>query len=194
MSGYRKDLGFALARVFASPRYLALAVALGLVALVLAVWFPNLGLIADVLAGSQAPLGARLGIALSLLGGIVTNFSALAAAYTLAIAALFGTSAAMIAYLLRQGRPASAGRNLVVGSGGVASGAIGIGCAACGSLVLGAAAPFAGALAALPLAGGEFGIAGVVLLAASLALVARSIARAAACPLQGPGVRAPGLQ
>ncbi len=42
--------------------------------------------------------------------------------------------------------------------------ALGIGCGVCGSLVLGAAAPFTGALAALPLAGGEFGIASVVLL------------------------------
>ncbi|TAK88051.1 MAG: hypothetical protein EPO20_01045 [Betaproteobacteria bacterium] len=183
MSSYLKDLGSALARVFAFPSYLALAGLMALGAFLLAVWFPNLGLIAEVFAGSQAPLTAKLGIAVSLLGGIGTNFSPLAAAYTLAIAVLFGTSTAMIVYLLKQRRPASAGRNAVIGSGGVASGALGIGCAACGSVILGAATPFAGALAALPLAGGEFGIASVVLLSASLLLVGRSIARAAACPL-----------
>lgn len=183
MSGYLDDLAFALTRVFAFPRYLALAGVVALGAFLVAVWFPNLGLIAEVFAGSQAPLAAKLGIAVSLLGGIGTNFSPLAAAYTLAIAVLFGASAAMIVYLLKQRRLASAGRNAVIGSGGIASGALGIGCGACGSLVLGAATPFAGALAALPLAGGEFGIASVVLLSASLLLVGRSIAWAAACPL-----------
>lgn len=187
MSGYLKDLRFALARVFAFPAYLALAAAAALAAFLLAVWFPNLGLIAEVFRGSEVPLGAKLGIAISLLGGIATNFSLLSAGYTVAIAVLLGASTAMIVYLLQQGRLASAGRNIAVGSGGAASGALGIGCAACGSLVLGAAAPFAGALAALPLAGAEFGIASVVLLSASLLLVGRSIARASTCSLAPPG-------
>lgn len=187
MSGYLKDLRFALARVFAFPAYLALAAAAAVAAFLLAVWFPNLGLIAEVFRGSEVPLGAKLGIAISLLGGIATNFSLLSAGYTVAIAVLLGASTAMIVYLLQQGRLASAGRNIAVGSGGAASGALGIGCAACGSLVLGAAAPFAGALAALPLAGAEFGIASVVLLSASLLLVGRSIARASACSLAPPG-------
>ena len=187
MSGYLKDLRFALARVFAFPAYLAFAGVVALGAFLLAVWFPNLGLIAEVFRGSQAPLGAKLGIAVSLLGGIATNFSLLSAGYTVAIAVLLGASTAMIVYLLQQRRLASAGRNIAVGSGGAASGALGIGCAACGSLVLGAAAPFAGALAALPLAGGEFGIASVVLLSASLLLVGRSIARASACSLAPSG-------
>lgn len=187
MSGYLEDLRFALARVFAFPAYLALAVVAAAAAFLLAVWFPNLGLIAEVFRGSQAPLAAKLAIAVSLLGGIATNFSLLSAGYTVAIAVLFGASAAMIVYLLKQRRLPSAGRNIAVGSGGVASGALGIGCAACGSLVLGAAAPLAGALAALPLAGAEFGIAAVGLLFASLLLVGRSIAQAAACPLASPG-------
>ena len=187
MSGYLKDLRFALARVFAFPAYLALAAAAAVAAFLLAVWFPNLGLIAELFRGSEVPLGAKLGIAISLLGGIATNFSLLSAGYTVAIAVLLGASTTMIVYLLQQGRLASAGRNIAVGSGGAASGALGIGCAACGSLVLGAAAPFAGALAALPLAGAEFGIASVVLLSASLLLVGRSIARASACSLAPPG-------
>jgi len=187
VSGCLKDLRFALARVFAFPAYLALAVVAALAAFLLAVWFPNLGLIAEVFRSSDAPLAAKLAIAASLLGGIATNFSLLSAGYTVAIAVLFGASAAMIVYLLKQRRLASAGRNMVVGSGGVASGVLGIGCAACGSLVLGAVAPFAGALAALPLAGAEFGIAAVGLLFASLLLVGRSIAQAAACPLAPPG-------
>lgn len=176
----------ALGRVFRRPSYVALAAALAVLAFLLAVWFPNLGLLAELFSGSSAPLAAKLGIALSLLAGIGTNFSLLSAGYTVAIAVLFGITAAMIAYLLNQRRVAAAGRNIAVGSGGVASGVLGIGCAACGSLILGTALPSlgaAGALAALPLAGGEFGLLSVALLFVSLLLVSRGIAQPDACPV-----------
>jgi hypothetical protein len=186
MRRFLADLRAALGEVFAHRAYAALAGVLAIVAFVLAVWFPNLGLIGEIFSGSDAPLGARLGIAFSLIGGIVTNFSPLSAAYTVAIAVLFGIAAAMIAYLLKRKRRAAAGGNIAIGSGGVASGAIGIGCAACGSLLLGGALPFAGAaaaLGALPLGGAEFGILGVALLVVSLLLISRAIARPAGCAL-----------
>lgn len=174
----------ALGRVFVRPAYLLLAGALAAAAFLLAVWFPNLGLIGEILWGSSAPLAAKLGIVLSLLGGIVTNFTPLAAAYTVVIAGLFGVTTAMIAYLLRQRRIAAAGQSIALGTGAAASGALGIGCAACGSLVLGTVFPSlvaAGALAALPLNGEEFGMLSVVLLSVSLLLVSRNIAESAAC-------------
>lgn len=176
----------ALGQVFAYNPYRALAGVLAIVAFVLAVWFPNLGLIGEVFSGSNAPLDAKLAIAFSLLGGIATNFSLLTAAYTITIALLFGVCTAMIAYLIKQKRMAAAGRNIAIGSGGMASGVLGIGCAACGSLLLAGPLPFAGAaaaLGALPLAGAEFGILSVALLFVSLLLVSRAIARPAACAL-----------
>ena len=185
MRRHLATLRAALRQVFAHPSYAALAGVLAIAAFLLAVWFPNLGLLAEVFAGSNAPLAAKLGIALSLLGGIATNFSLLSAGYTVTIAILFGMSGAMIVYLLKQKRVAAAGRNIAIGSGGVASGVLGVGCAACGSLILGAAFPSlaaAGALAALPLDGAEFGILSVALLAVSLFLVSKSIAEPAACP------------
>lgn len=180
------NLRVAFWEVFARPSYIALAGVLAILTFLLAVWFPNLGLIVEVFSGSNAPLAARLGIALSLLGGIGTNFSLLSAGYTVAIAVLFGITAAMIAYLLKKRRVAGAGQNIALGSGGMASGILGIGCAACGSLILGAALPSAGAaaaLAALPLNGEEFGILSVVLLFVSLLLVSKNIAESIACPL-----------
>jgi len=178
----------ALRRVFADLRYVALALLVTGAAFLMAVWLPNLGLLAEVFGASGIPLDAKLGVAFSLLGGIATNFSPLAAAYTVAIAGLFGTITAMTVYLLRRTRRA-AGRNVAVGFGGVASGVLGVGCAACGSLVLGAVLPFASAtaaLAVLPLEGAEFGILSVALLSASLLFVSRNIASPAACPLAPP--------
>ncbi|MBI2297321.1 MAG: hypothetical protein HYU76_15105 [Betaproteobacteria bacterium] len=186
MKRHLANLRAAFGQVFAYPSYLALAGVLATGAFLLAVWFPNLGLIVEVFSGSNAPLAAKLGIALSLLGGIGTNFSLLSAGYTVAIAVLFGVTAAMIAYLLKQRQVAAAGQNIAIGSGGVASGVVGIGCAACGSLILGSVLPSlgaAGALAALPLNGEEFGILSVALLFVSLLLVSKNIAEPAACPL-----------
>src|SRR5574338_1460920 len=167
MARHLRNLRAASAQVFASPWYIALAGGVAVLAFFLAVWFPNVGLIAEVFWASSAPLTAKLGIVLSLLGGIFTNFSLLSAGYTIAIAVLFGITTAMITYLLRHRRLAVAGQNIAIGSGAMASGVLGIGCAACGSLILGAALPSfgaAGALAALPLKGEEFGMLSVGLL------------------------------
>ena len=190
MRRHLKNLRAALGQVFVYPSYIALGSTLALVAFLSAVWLPNLGLIRDVFYGSSAPLTAKLGIVLSLLGGIATNFSLLTAGYTVAIAVLFGITAAMIVYLLKQKRIAAAGQNIALGSGALASGVLGIGCAACGSLILGGAVPFlgaAGALAVLPLNGEEFGLLSVALLFVSLLLISKTIAEPAACPLARDG-------
>lgn len=186
MKRHLNNLQVAFRQVFACSSYIALASVLALAAFLLAVWFPNLGLLAEVFGRPDAPLTAKLNVALSLLGGIGTNFSLLSAGYTIAIAVLFGVTTAMIAYILKQRRVAAAGQNIAIGSGGVASGVLGIGCAACGSLILGAGLPFigtAGALAVLPLNGGEFGILSVALLLTSLLLISKKIAEPIACPL-----------
>lgn len=186
MTRYLKNMGVAFGQVFAYPSYIALAGVLAVLAILLAVWFPNFGLIGEVFLDSNVPLAAKLGFALSLLGGIVTNFSLFSAGYTIVIAVLFGLTAAMIAYLVKQRRLAAAGQNIAIGSGAMASGVLGIGCAACGSLIAGVILPSlgaAGALAALPLNGEEFGILSVALLFVSLLLISKDIAEPNICPL-----------
>ena len=73
---------------------------------------------------------------------------------------------------------------MAAGFGGIASGALGIGCAACGSFILTATLSSVGAasaLAILPLRGGEFGILSVILLATSLVVVSNKIAEPLMC-------------
>ena len=186
MVRHLSNLRVAFGQVFAHPSYIGLAVVLAIVVFLLAVWFPNFRLIGEVFLDPNTPLAAALGIALSLLGGISTNFSLLSAGYTIAIAVHFGLVIAMVAYLAQQRRIAAARRSIAIGSGAMASGVLGIGCAACGSLILGVLLPSlgaAGALAALPLQGEEFGILSVALLFVSLLLVSKNIAESTACPL-----------
>lgn len=178
------NLRLAFSEVFASTSYIALASALAVTAFLFAVWLPNLGLITDIFTTSSAPLAAKLKIALSLLGGIRTNFSVLSAGYTIAIAALFGVNIAMVVYFLKRKRNLLAKQEMAAGIGGVASGALGIGCAACGSFILTTALSSFGAasaLAILPLRGGEFGILSVALLLVSLFLISGKIAAPLIC-------------
>jgi len=174
----------AFMEVFAHTSYIALASVLAVFAFVFAVWFPNLGLIRDIFTISSAPLAAKLKITFSLLGGIGTNFSTLSASYTIAIAILFGINIAMIVYLLRKKRTQLASNTLATGLGGIGSGALGIGCATCGSFLLMTILSSLGAasvLSLLPLAGGEFGILSVILLVLSLALISRKITEPLMC-------------
>jgi hypothetical protein len=184
MRSYLGDLRTAFAHVFAHAGYIALASTVALATFLFAVWFPNFALMGDVFRTPGVALIAKLQIALSLLGGIVTNFNPLSAGYTIAIAVLFGINAAMIVYLLKQNRAMAAGQNFAIGSGGLASGTLGIGCAACGSLVLSTVLSSfgaAGALALLPLQGEEFGILGAALLLVSVSLMSKRIAAPISC-------------
>lgn len=184
MRNYLNNLARAFGEVFENTPYIALASALAIAAFLFAVWLPNLGLLTDIFTTSSAPLAAKLKIAVSLLGGIRTNFSILSAGYTIAIAVLFGVNIAMVVYFLKRKRNLLAKQEMAAGVGGIASGALGIGCAACGSFILTTALSSfgaAGALAILPLRGGEFGILSVALLLVSLLLISRKIAEPLVC-------------
>lgn len=178
------NLRMAFSEVFSNTSYIALASTLAVIAFLFAVWLPNFGLIGEVFSTSSAPLASKLKVAMSLLGGIGTNFSFLSAGYTIAIALLFGVNIAMVAYFLMRTRAHLARQDVAVGFGGVASGALGIGCAACGSFILSTALSSFGAasaLAILPLRGGEFGILSVALLLFSLLLISRKIVAPLIC-------------
>jgi len=165
-------------KVFSVPSYPITAVALAVAAFLFAVWLPNIGLITDVFIHSSAPLGDKLRLAATLLGGIRTNFSFLSATYTILIALLFGINIAMIAYYLKQRMRTSERGGFFAGIGGTASGVLGVGCAACGSFILTMTFSFIGAsgdLALLPLKGGEFGILSVILLGTSFYLISHKI-------------------
>lgn len=73
-----------------------------------------------------------------------------------------------------------------MGAGGLASGLLGTGCAACGSLLLNPFLAFIGAggiVAALPFGGQEFAAAGMALLGLSLLLACRNVHRLTGCAL-----------
>lgn len=176
----------ALQKVFRKPLYTLLALIVSAVVFAFAVWFPNISLIVEVMGHPGISFSQKLDLPISLLGSIATNFTLLSASYTIAIALLFGVNLAMTIYFLR--RKISEVRQSGVATGfiGLASGVLGMGCAACGSLLLTSGLSLIGAsgiLAFLPLAGGEFGILGVILLVVSIYLIAKQIKNPAICKI-----------
>lgn len=174
----------AFTKVFRNMRYTMFAIAVALTVLFLAIWFPNLRLIAAVVFSPGTSVAEKVALPISLLGSIWTNFTPTAATYTIAISVLFGVYCAMLIYSLRRRIRAARGGDLAMSVMGIASGVLGIGCASCGSLillwglsVLGAA----GAFALLPFGGMEFGILGVVLLIISIHLIAKQIQNPLVC-------------
>jgi hypothetical protein len=181
-----------LKQVFAKGSYILLAAAMGLAVFILATWLPNLGLIWQIAASASIPLADKVQVLTALVGSIGTNFTVFSALSTVAIAVLFGANVAMIAYYFRVRRQIvrQAGQmGAATSLGGLASGFFGIGCAACGTFVLGPALSFIGAtglIALLPFGGEEFGALGVAMLGFSLVLTARKIGEPVTCPLPPP--------
>jgi hypothetical protein len=184
MQKYITNLQVAWSEVFSRISYIVGAAALALIVFVFAVLLPNLALLNEVVFGSSAPLGTKLNLTISLLGGISTNFSTLSAIYTILIAVLVGVNVAMIVYLVRKRSGMLGQKGAALGVSGIATGALGVGCAACGSFLLStilASFGAASALAILPLKGGEFGIVSVILLGVTAGMVSNKIAEPLVC-------------
>ncbi len=179
----------ALMCVFKKWTYALIAIIVALFVFVGATWLPNLGLIWQITVSPSVPLLDKATILASLVGSIATNFTVFSSVYTTAIAVLFGMNAAMLTYYVRQRQRANmrTGRTgAAAGLGGLASGFVGIGCAACGTLVLGPVLSFVGAaglVALLPFKGQEFGALGIGMLSLSIFLVAKKIVEPLVCPI-----------
>jgi len=176
----------ALQKVFRKPAYVAFALTTSIVVFTFVVWLPNLSLIVEVMDHSGIPFSQRLGLPISLLGSIATNFTLLSASYTIAIALLFGVNLAVTIYFLRRKISEVKRSGIATGFMGITSGVLGMGCAACGSLLLTSSLSLVGVsgiLAFLPLSGGEFGILGVILLSISIYLTAKQIQNPVVCKI-----------
>ncbi len=176
----------ALQKVFRKPVYVVLALYVSASVFVFAVWLPNIRLVLDIISSPDIPFVSKFELPISLLGSIATNFTQLAASYTIAIAILFGVYVAMIIYFLKRRIKEVGQRGIATGFLGFTSGVLGVGCAACGSFLLSSVLSLIGAtgvLTFLPLGGSEFGIIGTVLLAVAVYMTAKQIEDPLVCKI-----------
>lgn len=168
----------ALFSTLKTMRSTLIALSVSVCVFVLAVWLPNLQLLSILWSGSL-PLADKITLPVRLLASSTTNVTTLSALYTVIISVLSGINVALIVELVRKRRMVTGGA--VAGGAGVFAGALGVGCAACGSLILTAligTTVGTGALALLPLGGAEFGIIGVGLLVYATYLLTKQINKA----------------
>ena len=174
----------AFKQVFVLKKYLLIGTITAFLVFALAVWLPNFRLIVGVMTSSVADFSDRWGILAGLFGSISTNFTIISATYTIMIAVLFGINLAMLIYYMSRNRENAGSGGITAGVGGLVSGFFGIGCAACGTIVLGpllALIGVGGVVALLPFGGQEFGFLGVGLLGFSVFLIAKKISAPAIC-------------
>jgi len=175
----------ALQKVFRKPAYVILALVVSALVFVLAVWLPNIRLVAGIVISPDVPFVSKIQLPLGLLGSIGTNFTPLSATYTIAIALLFGAYIAMITYFLKRRIKEVGQSGIATGFLGITSGVLGVGCAACGSFLLTSLTLVGagGVLAFLPLGGSEFGIIGVAFLAFAVYATAKQIENPLVCKI-----------
>ncbi|HZD22589.1 MAG TPA: hypothetical protein VE569_04210 [Acidimicrobiia bacterium] len=155
----------------------------GLVVFALQVWLPNLGLVWSVLTSGTMSVMDKAGFLWASLGAIGTNFTTLGAWLAGLVSLLFGLNLAFTVRYLRRGLTARAGG---VGVMGILAAALGVGCSSCGAVVLsfllgtGATASVVGLL---PLAGQEFNLLAVGILAAGPVFAIHRLAQPDLCPV-----------
>lgn len=178
-----------LRRVFSRARYVLIAVGIAFLALSVAILLPNTAIIVQILGSAQVDVGSKLAFLGSMYGALFTNFTVLSALFTVAIALLFGVNSALLAYYIRRRQrqvPVAGSSANAAGILGAVSGVFGIGCAACGSVIISGVLTLLGGgwlLAFLPLHGAEFGLLGVLLLSFSVYQLSKRINDPLVCPV-----------
>ena len=175
-----------LIQILSKPMYLALVIVVGFLVFTSAIIIPNVAAVSSVFQ-SSVTLSTKIQFMFSLYGSIGTNFTLISATYTVLIATFFGIQIALLTYYIRKAR-GGVMRIKGLGAmslGGIISGALGIGCAACGTFILTSVLALfggAGVLAYLPFGGEEFGIIGAGLLTYSIYLLLKKIDKPLTCP------------
>lgn len=176
-----------LGRVFSQVRYMQVAILIAAMALSVAILLPNISVILQVFQSSSIGLGTKLQFLGSMYGVFFTNFTFFTAFYTLTIAFLFGVNSALLAYYIRRRQKVVSNTSgHTAGFLGVVSGIFGIGCAACGSVIISSFLVLfgvGGLLAILPFHGAEFGALGIIFLLISIYQLSKRINDPLVCPV-----------
>lgn len=172
-----------LQKVYGRPSYLVGSALLVLLILFFVAWLQNLNFLGHVVFGRELSLEARWSILLSSPGLLLANQTPLSLGLIIIIACLTAMNVALLIYYFR--RRVVLASAATTGFFGFLSAVLGIGCAACGSVILSGllglstTAVFIGYL---PWRGLEFSFLSIILLLASLMIVGKKIQQPLVCP------------
>lgn len=169
--------------VFRNYRYILIALIFAFAIFAFSIWLRNLPLLGNIITSPAFGFSDKITLFIKFLGGIATNAAPFSAILIIVMSTLFGINASLFLYYLvkRRELPKKEG---VGALGAFASGMLGVGCASCGSFLLGAALASFGAsglIAFLPLRGEEFSILAIILLGLSIYWISKSIQTTKVC-------------
>lgn len=175
----------ALFRVFRRPSSWVFALGIAVVVFLGATLASNIMVAWHFLLSPDISFEAKAKLLFFLSFSIRTNFPILAATSVILTAVLFGLNVALFAFYVRTRKgEGSNAIHLSAGIGGLISGVLGLGCAACGSVLLFPILSLVGAgglVALLPLQGEELSFLGVALLVVSASILLKQISNPAVC-------------
>ncbi len=177
----------AFKQVFKNRGYLLLSLIVTIAVFLLSTWLVNLKLVATILLSSSADILEKLNILINLATSIGTNFTAFSRTYTITLSILFGINISLVIYYIKRQKTFLKESGMVTSAGGLFSGMLGIGCAACGTLALGPLLSIIGAgaiLTAMPFGGEEFGVLGVLIISLSIYLTTKKIQAPLSCKIK----------
>lgn len=174
--------GTVLKEILGNAWYWLLGIFMFGAVLLFAIWLPNLTFLRHVAVSPDYALAQKVSLFFASLSALSTNFSTLSRTVTIIVAVLFAVNTVLTVFYFR--RRAALQREAGLSVAGGLAGFLGIGCAACGSVILtsifGIGAT-AAALNALPLRGQEFGLLSIAVLGASILLTVKKIDRQLVC-------------
>lgn len=174
------------ARVYGLPVYWLVTGAVAALTMTVMVLLPHYSILLSVLLSPVVSLLSKVAFFGSLYGSLATNYSLFAACTVVMISMLFGVNAALLLFYVRRAQKISRFRETHATTvGGLTAAALGIGCAACGSAIIGILLQFLGIgwiVSYLPLHGAEFGFLGVILLLFTTYSLAKKIDDPLVCP------------
>jgi len=167
--------------IFKNPVYLVVAILSALALLITIISLPNHELIGKIIFGDVFTFKQKFKILFASLGAFETNFTTESQVLLLLIAGLVGVNVAMLAYYFRTRMvlQRAAGASVF----GIAVSILGVGCSACGSVVISTLFGISTAVIIinfLPLKGIEFSLLSIVVIIGSIVYLAKR--------LQTPGI------
>lgn len=173
----------AIKLVFKNTRYIITGIVFAILVYILFVMTNKAGFISFTIKSDMFDLFTRIKLIVSSLFSIETNFSSyLSFSVIVLVAIVAGINIAMLVYLLR--RQAKASKEAGASFFGILAGMLGIGCAACGSVILTSLFGLgftAGLISFLPFDGAEFMILSVIVIFASVYYVSKKIVNPMVC-------------
>lgn len=175
-----------LTSVMKKPLYSGLTIGVMLFIILLSVWIPQWVLLRTVFTSEAFGFVDGLIFLFTLLGSAFTNFTVFSLLTTLGIGVLTGVLISLTLYSYRERKRESLTTRAITGGIGVGSGALGLGCAACGSIALSGIASSLGLTSIallLPFGGKELTILSIGILMFAIYQQLKLLTRSTVCPI-----------